>query len=399
MACNEHEGHSAAITRKELDVMFEDFKAKSSPKNYLRKNGPELKAFMESQAGRSLSDDEVKEFIGSMFDKNDDDKIYFDEWCTSIHQVEWLEICEEEEDGTDVSAMSFDDRWKRIFDKHAFEDGKLDKAEFRRIKRLIKARNATSRAPDGKRIIDQVFKDVDLNNDGHISFTEFMKMINDWKTCLPAAGSEMMHEHALIALERVSKKSDLILVDTRNGKLTAAEKELVMYLFKRADKDNSGWLSYREFKTFRHEFYMDVSAETIVEEVFEADKNSDDQLTVDEWVTVFKALKFNLAKHNLGGKFFLTHLEDLCVSVWDHANDEAGEPPVVQEIATYNQGAIWHTIGGKSAVQAEQAESRVKLDAYETKSKMKKVKKHDDFNFSKIFAARQAGYTGVVRFG
>ena len=155
-----------------------------------------------------------------------------------------------------------------------------------------------------------VGQDVDLNNDGHIWFTEFMKMINDWKTCLPAAGSEMMHEHVLIALERVSKKSDLILVDTRNGKLTAAEKELVMYLFKRADKDNSGWLSYREFKTyacltlehgfhfascrFRHEFYMDVSAETIVEEVFEADKNSDDQLTVDEWVTVCYDVPLNM---------------------------------------------------------------------------------------------------------
>ena len=47
-------------------------------------------------------------------------------------------------------------------------------------------------------------------------------------------------------------------------------------------------------------------------------------------------------------------------------------------------------------MQAESAEKKSKLA--EKKSKMKTVKRHDDFNFHKIFAAREAGYTGVISF-
>jgi len=68
--------------------------------------------------------------------------------------------------------------------------------------------------------------------------------------------------------------------------------------------------------------------------------------------------------------------------------------------STSAQGSTWHQIGGMSSVAAELAEDKAEAviaeKAESRNGKKNKIRKQDDFNFSRIFAARQAGYKGVV---
>jgi len=176
----------------------------------------------------------------------------------------------------------------------------------------------------------------------------------------------------------------------------------VEYLYKRVDQDNSGSITYKEFLNFRKEFYFTVHADSVVEEVYEADKNHDDKLGIEEFAQLFKALKASLAKSNLGGVFFREHLTDLCTDMWQDENPEAGAPPIETPVRTIEaNGSCWHMIGGAGAVAQDHKEDmaeearQAKID--ERIRKQGKMKnKHDDFNFARIFAARQAGYKGPM---
>lgn len=129
-------------------------------------------------------------------------------------------------------------------------------------------------------------------------------------------------------------------------------------------------------------------------------------MDLDEFKSLFKALKASLAKSNLGGVFFREHLTDLCTDVWPDANPEAGPPPIETPIRTMEaNGACWHMIGGASAVATQHAGDIDKAEEEERERKVQdrikkmgkmKGKVQDDFNFSRIFAARQAGYKGPM---
>ena len=92
---------------------------------------------------------------------------------------------------------------------------------------------------------------------------------------------------------------------------------------------------------------------------------------------------------------------DLTTDHWDDANPEAVPPPVLTPNHNYTTANNWHSIGGMDAVAEETAERqearKEKEAARDKKIKKKKIQKQDDFNFSRIFAARQAGYKGVIR--
>jgi len=365
-----------------------------------------MKALLAPQLGdRELTDEEVAGFSAELFGEHDD-KISFDEYVCALHGASWIEVINKDE-AIDTSGLENRVRWEGIFTKAAegeVSDGQagMNKAEFRRVKRLIRARNATSRLPEGQRIIDQVFEEIDLNNDNLIQKDEFFKMIEKWQSMLPTSGGQTMEDSILTALERSSKKSDFFIMDDRHSKLDTEEMDLVKYIFKRIDHDNSGAISYKEFLAFRNEFYFTTDAASVADTVFSADKNADDKLSEDEFITVFMQFKTSLAKNHLGGKFFKEHLTDLATDHWDAANPEA-DPPPVQAVYDRPNGATWHCIGGQMAV-AELTEDRVEAREAKTaereakKSKMgNKVKKRDDFNFSRVFAARQNGYKGVVR--
>ena len=223
--------NNAAALASEIEIMHEDFQKASGGEPFLPKS--KLKALLEAQApGVAISDEQAAAFAGDC-----DDKISFDEYVCAVHGVDWVEvISQDKEADEDTSSLSHQDRWGKIFDKAAFEDGTMDKPEFRRIKRLIKARNATSRVPEGRRIVDQTFEEIDTNNDGRISKAEFFKMIEAWQKFLPKAGGETMQDHILIALEKSSKKSDFFIVNDRKATLDAEEEGLVKYLFQRIDQ-------------------------------------------------------------------------------------------------------------------------------------------------------------------
>ena len=144
-----------------------------------------------------------------------------------------------------------------------------------------------------------------------------------------------------------------------------------------------------------------------------------------EFVTMFRQFKTNLAQNNLGGPFFkapsdgplpatveptlltrrpsLTrillpqeHLIDLTTDYWDDANPEAVPPPVLTPNNNYTTGDRWHCLGAIDQAEKEVAEAKKQAAAEKRAGKKKKIQKDDDFNFARIFAARQAGYKGVV---
>lgn len=355
------------------------------------------KTLGEEMAGK-LGKEHVEDFA-KLFDNNSDNKITFDEYVCGIHGTKWVQVIEADEPhnacANDADSTK---RWEDIYTKAAAKDASvgMSKPEFRRIQRLIRARNATSRMPEGSRIVDQEFEAIDKDNDGEISKDEFMRMINKWVAALPTAGGDTIQHAVLVALEKSSGKSDFYIMNSRLGKLTAEEEGLVRYLYKRIDHNNNGSVTFEEFKAFREEFYFTVHADEVVETVFAADKDGDGQLNADEFVDTFRSFKDHLACSNLGGEFFKEHLIDLTTDHWDDANPEAEAPPIISPISTsavsYGQGSTWHTIGGQSAVAEEtnerqeaRAEKQAKRDA-----KKGKVKKRDDFNFGAIFAQKQA---------
>jgi len=383
--------------------------ADEAGKGYIKRKN--LGKVLASQMGSQPTEEQVAGFE-ILFEDCGDDKIYFSEYVLKLHDAEWMEI--HECAGTKKNGTP-DARWGAIYDEASTRsdgDG-LDKVEFRRIKRLIRARNATSRAPDGSRLVDMAFSSIDDDNDGTVSKEEFMHMIEKWRTTLPKKSSDTQEQHVLTALETTTKESNFLIVDSRTSKLTQNEAELVEYLFKRVDADDNGSISYKEFLSFRQEFYFSLQQDQVVEEVFEADKNHDDRLELEEFKSLFKALKVSLAKSNLGGVFFREHLIDLCTDVWDDANPKIGPPPIKSPIQTQakGMGSCWHCIGGSDAVADEKRnreeqlekreEKKVKLTGYGAMSGGGKpqgtaavVKKVDDFNFSRVFEARNAGYGG-----
>jgi len=90
------------------------------------------------------------------------------------------------------------------------------------------------------------------------------------------------------------------------------------------------------------------------------------------------------------------HLIDLTTDYWDEANPEAVAPPILTPNNNYQTSKTWHCIGAMDQAAKEAAEAKKKTAEEARANKKKKIQKQDDFNFSRIFAARQAGYKGVI---
>jgi len=309
--------NSAAALSSEIEIMHADFNKHSGGNKYMTR--AQLQAMLQEQCpDHKITDDQVVSFAGD----HGDDKISFDEYVCGVHDADWIEVISvDDTECEDFSDIEHSQRWINIFKKadvrsNELPEGQLDKSEFRRIKRLIRARNATSRVPEGKRLVDQKFEEVDTNCDGGISQDEFMKMIEEWQGLLPKSGGDSMQDHVLLALEKSTKKSDFLIMNDRKATLDSEEEGLVRYLFKRIDQDNSGAVSFKEFMAFRQEFYFTVDPSAVVESIFSADKNDDDKIDEEEFCNIFKAFKASLAKNHLGGMFFKEHLVSLILKMY-----------------------------------------------------------------------------------
>jgi len=98
----------------------------------------------------------------------------------------------------------------------------------------------------------QLFKEMDLNNDGNISFLEYLKFMRDAE-CSEENAEDDMDESLLNAFKIADKNNDgvinieelQLLIKDLGENLT---QEQVKPLLENADKNKDGVISFREFK-------------------------------------------------------------------------------------------------------------------------------------------------------
>ena len=182
----------------------------------------------------------------------DPEEVHFNEYVCALHKSDAIQILVQDVDhnnGVSSAAnITHNDRWLAIWDKAASaslesagrDDGVatkgIDKAEFRRIKRLIRARIDSRAVREGESLIDKKFEEIDSNGDTVISQEEFMSMVSAWQSLLPE-GEEGETQQGIVlnALEKSSGDSDFLITNDRSCTLDASEEALVEYIFHRVD--------------------------------------------------------------------------------------------------------------------------------------------------------------------
>ncbi|EKX36017.1 hypothetical protein GUITHDRAFT_117805 [Guillardia theta CCMP2712] len=162
------------------------------------------------------------------------------------------------------------------------QNGRLDKKEFKEL--MLRADLGLS-----KEDIKLIFMEADVDDSGSLEYEEFIPLM------MHVIDSIKEVEHAREEEEIVREHAEQIAEEYMLRGITS--KELEKYLrasFMEADKDGSGQLDAKEFKTFLMNCPINLTKKEINAIYMEVDSDQNGLISLEEFIPVFHSLMFQL---------------------------------------------------------------------------------------------------------